>query len=247
LLALRDVSEARLLDEQRDDFTDMVVHDLRGPLGAMQNALQLVLPRISSPEDEEDNTVLLKSAAGNTSRLLRLVETLLDISKMQRSGLELKREPVALRALVSAASGALLTTAQRSNIVLHSQIPDNLPLLYVDCEQVERVLINLLDNAVRYSPAGGEIHLNAHETEPGKWIEVRISDSGPGIPPERREEVFERFRRIPGQQPQRGHRGHGLGLNFVKMAVEQHGGTIRVVDDSELPGACFAFTLPIAN
>lgn len=247
LLVLRDVSEARLLDEQREDFTDMVIHDLRGPLGAIQNAVHLVLPRISNPEDAADNTILLKSSAGNTSRLLRLVETLLDISKMQRAGLELKCEPVALRTLVAAASGALLTTAQKSDIVLQSQIPDDLPLIYVDCEQIERVLINLMDNAVRYSPAGGEIRVSASVTEPGQWVEVRLADSGPGIPPEHRSEVFERFRRIPGQQPQRGHRGHGLGLNFVKMAVEQHGGSIRVADDPELPGACFAFTLPIAN
>ena len=247
LLVLRDVSDVRLLDEQRDDFTDMVIHDLRGPLGAIQNAVHLVLPRIGIPEDEADNTALLKSSAGNTSRLLRLVETLLDISKMQRAGLDLKREPVALRTLVAAASGALLTTAQKSNIVLQSQIPDNLPMLYVDCEQIERVLINLMDNAVRYSPAGGEIRVSARVSEPDKWVEVRLADSGPGIPLEHRSEVFERFRRIPGQQPQRGHRGHGLGLNFVKMAVEQHGGSIRVADDADLPGACFAFTLPIAN
>jgi two-component system phosphate regulon sensor histidine kinase PhoR len=247
LLALRDVTEARLLDEQREDFTDMVIHDLRGPLGAIQNAVHLVLPRLGSPEDVEDNTVLLKSSAGNAARLLRLVETLLDISKMQRARLELKREPVALRTLVASASGALLTTAQRSNIVLHSQIPDDLPLLYVDCEQVERILINLLDNAVRYSPAGGEIRISAHVSEVGKWVEVRFADSGPGIPSDRRSEIFERFRRIPGQQPQRGHRGHGLGLNFVKMAVEQHGGSILVTDDPDLPGACFVFTLPIAN
>jgi PAS domain S-box-containing protein len=181
LLVLRDVSEARLLDEQREDFTDMVIHDLRGPLGAIQNAVHLVLPRISNPEDAADNTILLKSSAGNTSRLLRLVETLLDISKMQRAGLELKCEPVALRTLVAAASGALLTTAQKSDIVLQSQIPDDLPLIYVDCEQIERVLINLMDNAVRYSPAGGEIRVSASVTEPGQWVEVRLADSGPGI------------------------------------------------------------------
>jgi PAS domain S-box-containing protein len=249
LLSLRDVTEARLLEEQREDFTDMVIHDLRGPLGAIQNAVHLVLPRLGSPEDEADNTLLLKSSAGNAARMLRLVETLLDISRMQRAGLELKREPVALRTLVSAASGALLTTAQRSNIVLHSQIPDDLPLIHVDCEQIERVLINLMDNAVRYSPMGGEIRVSARVAEAGKWVEVRLADSGPGIPPERRSEVFERFRRIPGQQPQRGHRGHGLGLNFVKLAVEQHGGSIRVADadNPDLPGACFIFSLPIAD
>jgi signal transduction histidine kinase len=82
---------------------------------------------------------------------------------------------------------------------------------------------------------------------PGEWIEVRINDSGPGIPVDRREDIFGRFNRIPGQLPKRGHKGHGLGLNFTKQAIEKHGGRITVADGCKLSGACFVFTLPIAK
>lgn len=247
LLVLRDITEARLLEEQREDFTDMVVHDLRGPLGAMQSAMELVLPRLGIPEDNDDNAILISTSRDNAFRLLRLVETLLDISRMQRPGLELKRENTTLPVLVDTAFNAIMISAQKADIQLKATFPDDLPPVDVDREKIERTLINLLDNAVRYTPTGGIIQLTAKVLEPGKWIEVRLADSGPGIPPQRRSDIFERFRRVPGQEPRRGHKGHGLGLNFVKVAIERHGGTIRIDDDCDLPGACFIFTLPIAR
>lgn len=244
LLVLQDITEARLLEEQREDFADMLVHDLRGPLGAIQSSMELVLPRLSQPEDEADNAILIKSSAESAARLLRLVETLLDISKMQHAGLELRRETVPLPVIVETAFASLRTLAQEAGITLRVRLPADLPPLCVDPEKVERVLINLLDNAVRYSPAGGEIRLTGQLVEAGKWVEVCVVDAGPGILPERRVHIFERFRRLPGQLPSRGHKGHGLGLTFVRLVIEQHGGTIRVEDDDELPGACFVFRLP---
>jgi len=246
LLVLRDVTEARLLEEQREDLTDMLIHDLRGPLGAIQNAMDLALPRLAEPADYADNAVLIAASRENAARLLRLVETLLDISRMQRPGLELRREAVSIETMAQSAITALLTTAQKARIRIRTDFPSDLPPVDVDHEKIERVIINLLDNALRYAPSGSDILLTAHVLEPQQWVEIRVADSGPGIPPERHTDIFERFRRIPGQEPRRGHRGHGLGLNFARMAVEKHGGSIRIADDCALPGACFAFTLPAA-
>lgn len=247
LLVLRDVTDARLLEEQREDLTDMVIHDLRGPLGSIQNAMDLVIPRLSEPEEYEDNAVLLRASRDNAARLLLLVETLLDISRMQRPGLELKCEAVAVDSMVQTAFTAMLTSAQKAHLTLRAELPADLPPVYVDREKIERVLINLLDNAVRYTPTGGDIQVTACALPAAGLVEVRVADSGPGIPRERRANIFERFRRIPGHEPRRGHKGHGLGLNFTKMAVEHHGGSIHIADDCALPGACLVFTLPIAE
>jgi PAS domain S-box-containing protein len=246
LLVLRDVSEAQRLEEQREDLTDMLVHDLRGPLGSIRNAVDLVLAGLDDPQMLEESAVLLRASRKNTVRLLNLVETLLDIARMQSPDMVLDLEPVTVSALMDTTLTALATPIQEVQIRIHCDLSDDLPLVRVDIEKIERVFINLLDNALRYTPEHGEILLQAQVKAPGKWVEICINDSGPGIPPERRDEVFERFRRIPGQSPQRGHKGHGLGLNFTRQAIEKHGGTIQVVD-GPLPGACFIFSLPITE
>lgn len=245
LLVLRNVTEARLLEEQREDFTDMVIHDLRGPLGGIANAASLIQAELAGDERLNDSIQLAQTAYDNAQRLLSLVETLLDISRMQRPGLQLQCQAVPLAALVTVAFSALRVSMQEAHIAFTVDLPSDLPPVFVDREKIERVLINLLDNAVRYTPTEGSIRVSG--TQAGQWVEVRIADTGPGIPLERRADIFERFRRIPGQEPKRGHKGHGLGLNFARLAVEHHGGTIQVVDDCNLPGACFMFTLPIAE
>ena len=245
LLVLRDVTESKLLDEQREDFADMVVHDLRGPLGGIINALTLALPMLGIPEDTPDAETLLQGAITSSSRLLVLVNTLLDISKMQRPGLELDCEPVSVAALAETAFMTLVTPLMQAKIDVDFDLPADLPFVYVDREKLERVFINLLDNAMRYSPAGGQIKIKSRAGD--DRVEVRIIDSGPGIPPERRDQIFDRFQRIPGRDPLRGHRGHGLGLTFTRLAIEAHGGTIHIADDDELSGACFVFTLPIVK
>ncbi len=247
LLVLRDVTGIKQLEAQREDLTDMVVHDLRGPLGSIQNALDLALITLDDETALEENTLLLNNSRTNTVRLLRLVETLLDIAKMQSPDMALALQPVSVVQLVETAYMALASALQQAQINVEFDIPTNLPLVLADEEKIERVLVNLLDNALRYTPTGGEICIQVKIITPDQWMAVIINDSGPGIPPDQRDEIFERFNRVPGQVPKRGHKGNGLGLNFSKQAIEKHGGTIHVAADGKLPGACFVFTLPIAK
>jgi signal transduction histidine kinase len=109
-----------------------------------------------------------------------------------------------------------------------------------------RVLINLLDNAVRHTPSDGDVLVAAERTPDGQQILLRVADSGRGIPAEEREKVFEKFKQAKGSVATRGQRGTGLGLTFCRLAVEAHGGHIWVEESSPLGGASFAFTMPIA-
>ncbi len=245
LLVLRDVTRAKLLEEQREDFSDMVVHDLRGPLGSIQNALDLALAHVGEPESKEVNAMLMHASKENVGRLMGLVETLLDIARMQSPDMVLDCEPVSLQALVETAHRALTSSIEQANLHFIQEIPPDLPDVYVDRDKIVRVLVNLLDNAIRYTSVKGDVMIAARVLEPGKLVEVRVSDSGPGIPVDMRDSIFDRFQRVPGQKPARGHKGHGLGLNFTRQAIEKHGGSIHIADDGELSGACFAFTLPI--
>jgi signal transduction histidine kinase len=118
-----------------------------------------------------------------------------------------------------------------------------LPLIDVDQDMMRRVLINLLDNALRHTPMQGQILVRAYARRGD--ILFLVADSGPGIPAEERERVFERYRQIPQNRPQRGSKGQGLGLAFCKLAVEAHGGQILVEPHGPLPGACFSVSIPI--
>jgi signal transduction histidine kinase len=125
-------------------------------------------------------------------------------------------------------------------------MPADLPQAYADPDKIKRILINLLDNGLRYTPSDGEILILANQMD-AKRIIVRIADSGSGIPPEERERIFEKYRQIKGKSPAHGRKGTGLGLAFCKAAIEAHGEQIWVEPKGPLSGACFAFTLPILS
>jgi signal transduction histidine kinase len=179
------------------------------------------------------------------SRLMGLIESMLDIAKLERREMPLNRQPVAIKELIDGAHKALFATVQEAQVEVEFSVPDNLPDVHVDPELTRRVLINLLGNALRYTPSQGKILISANLTRQQDRVIVRVADSGRGIPPEERERIFEKYRQVQGSTPYRGGRGTGLGLTFCKLVVEQHGERIWVEPESPLSGACFAFTLPI--
>ena len=137
----------------------------------------------------------------------------------------------------------LMPSIQEAELRLNFNIPTDLPPVQADRDKIERVLINLLDNAMRYTPKGGEILVAVRANE-ADMVQVQIADSGPGIPPHEREQVFAKFHRIKNNDPLRGNKGSGLGLTFCKLAIEAHGGHIQVDAESPLSGASFSLTLP---
>lgn len=252
LLVLQDITEARLLNEHREDLARMVIHDLRGPLGAIISGINGGLDTLDTPPDSpgyaasmQDTRDLLRASHVSANRLLHLVNSLLDVARLESHLMRLDKQPVSLAEVAATACTALAASAQQAHIRITVSVPPDLPPARADSDLIERVIINLLDNAVRYTPAGGEVRISAQAGAPG-MLRVRVADSGPGIPPQERAHIFEKFGRIQGRRPLRGAHGLGLGLTFCQLAVDAHGGSISVEDGCEPGGACFAFTLPVA-
>jgi two-component system sensor histidine kinase KdpD len=231
---------ARLLEEidtLRRALVGAVSHDLRTPLATIKlSASALVDSGASlSPEDIKELAELVDAQA---DRLDRLVSNLLDMTRIQSGALELRRQPAALGDLVDEALLVLGRSGRSAEVDL--VVPDDLPLVDVDHVLVRQVLANLLDNALRHSPPRGAVTVPAQRGADGK-VEVRVTDSGPGVPPAERERIFQVFNRREA-----GGRG-GLGLAIVQAFLEAHGERIWVEDAGPVArprGASFVFTLP---
>lgn len=249
LLVLRDIHEEKELQRFQEMLQHGVVHDLGGPLGSIITSLTYLLSILDEEEDLEAQRELLEQMISipleSAQDLLRTVETLRDIPRIPE--MQLEQIPVHAHDLAAKAHNALNSSLNDANITLHYDMQPDLPLLYVDLDLARRIVTNLLHNAVKFTPENGAIMISADvwQEEEG-FVRVRVSDTGPGIPPEERERIFKRFIQISGHRPRTGGKGTGLGLNFCKVAAEAHGGRIWVADEGPLPGACFAFTLPIA-
>jgi signal transduction histidine kinase len=221
----------REVDLAKTEFVAVASHEFRTPLAAILGVLGTLRSHADSltPEIREE---LLDGATAQASRLSRLVEDLLTVSRIEEGIVTLDVRPVELEALVAEAAEAS-GTAERLVTELHGV--ERIPC---DADRVIRVLTNLLDNARKYSPAEGRIFLAVADSD--REVTVSVRDEGPGIPRERRDEVFDRFRRLVDRPDKP---GSGLGLYITRALVEAHGGTIRV-DDAPGGGAEFVFTLP---
>ncbi len=245
LLVLRDNTEQKLLADFRDEITHMAVHDLRGPLTAIINGIDMTLTLGLDSAPEENERVLrlsLESARG----LMRIVDSLLDVAKLENRRMPIRAQAIGAADLIAGVRETLANSLQDAQIQLDMALPDDLPLLNVDVDLMRRVLVNLLDNALRFTPQGEKIRIDA-ERDGDQQVILRVSDSGPGIPEAERALIFERYRQSSGTQPLRGSKGTGLGLTFCRLAVEAHGGRIWAEAARDLPGACFAIRLPTAT
>ena len=227
------------LDQLRRETSDLIVHDLRNPLhliGGVLGLLKMALP----DETLKANRELFDLADVAYGRIQRLIEALLEVAKMEAGQAQLQLEPTPLPPLVSEIIAQELVAAKkRRRLAIHATLPPDLPLLMIDPHAIERVLINLLDNAVSFTPDDGMIAVEA-AAEPD-CVRVSVADSGPGIPPEDCVRIFERFAQVPRNALRR---GFGLGLTFCRLTIEAHGGRIWVEPGEGGFGSRFIFTLP---
>jgi PAS domain S-box-containing protein len=237
LFVYTDITPRKLLEEQRSEFLTVAAHELRTPLTPLSMYLQNIEKRLARGMRIEPE--LASKARRQVTRLARLVEDLLDVSRIESGRLEIQREPVALDELVGAVVDDFRSVAPCHEIVLVR--PPERTTIVGDHQRIEQVLVNLLQNAIKYSPQGGQIVVTVGRE--GAEAIVSVSDQGIGVPAEEQQRLFERFFRARNAAT-RHFGGLGIGLFVSHEIVQRHGGRFLVTSESG-KGAMFTFTLPL--
>ncbi|MCK6578249.1 MAG: ATP-binding protein [Anaerolineae bacterium] len=230
-------------------FIQMAVHDLRGPLTAILNGLDLSL-QTEYPLEPEETSRILRLCLDSGNALMRQIDSLLDIAQIENNSLLLHPQQVDPRTLIDNAYRTLANTFIEKNIRLDMRYEEPLPPFQADAEIMRRVFVNMLDNALRFSGRGAAILVEARAEVGGegrRMLALSVTDNGPGIPEDQRATVFDAYRRLEQTEQAPGaRRGMGLGLTFCKLAVEAHQGRITVEDaGGGMSGARFVVRLPI--
>jgi len=230
--------------EANDMITTTLVHDLRSPASAVLGALDVLAEFHQKDQGEEDDLAdqAMKVARHSTQRLLNLIDSMMDSARSQAGRLDLSLGEVDLRKLAGTVLSEFMPQAREYGIMLQNEITEATPTVRADQNKILRVLSNLVDNAIKFTPAGGQVVLSA-EPAAQEMLAIHVRDTGPGIPEAYREIIFDRFSQVPGSYGRQ--RGSGLGLTFCRLAVEANGGKIWV-DQNPGGGSCFTFTLPLA-
>jgi NtrC-family two-component system sensor histidine kinase KinB len=236
VLVVRDVTEERLFERLRSEFVLRASHELRTPVTSVRMALGLLERSLAPPEGSRERE-LLDTVASDMNRLLQLIENLLDLSRLYARTRALERSDVAADALLRRALERFEDQARQRQVALTLDCSGGLPLLSVDCGLLDRVLDNLLGNALRNTPKGGAVRLSCR-AGPGQLL-IEVSDSGPGIPGARLARVFEPFVQVGGKTG-----GAGLGLAMCREIIEQHEGRIDVASEPG-QGTRFTVRLPV--
>jgi PAS domain S-box-containing protein len=242
VVAFQDITRLREVDRMKDEFVSIVSHELRTPLTSIRGSVQLVLDEANSVPDPEHRK-LLQIALNNCERLVRIINDILDVSKIESGNLTLRRKAVHVADLVRQSIDVVMPPARNASVTLEWNVPANIRPVMVDPDRVVQALVNLLSNAVKFAPPGSTVTTTVTGTE--HVVTFAVADQGEGIAPENLNRLFQKFQQVDSSSSRR-KGGTGLGLAITKALVEQHGGRISV--DSELnKGTRFSFTLPAAT
>lgn len=248
LWVVSDVTRERESDRLKSEFISVVSHELRTPLTSILGYTELLLARDFAPNEQR---AFVKTVYDEASHLSQIVEDLLGFSRLEAGSVRLNQWVVSLRQLIGEMTAQLnIHLSSRHRLLIH--LPNQLPPAYIDRDKVKQILFNLLTNAAKYSPRGGEISLSAEELTslpdqhpPGRFLLLTVRDQGIGMSAEELPRIWERFYRIDNSNTRR-IGGTGLGLSITKALVELHGGRIWA---ESVPGrgSAFFFTLPVAT
>lgn len=236
---LRDITARKELDALRDDMTSMIFHDLRSPLGNIVSSLEMMGALM--PNDE---TLLsmLNIAKNSTGRIQRLVNSLLDINRLESGQQVADQNSVDPLELIRESLRDVEPSAAARQQKLEVKTISILPLIWVDVDMIYRVFVNLLENAIKFTPVGGRVEIGGQTTD-GVFVKFWVRDNGLGISPPDQERIFEKFTRVRGKNRPG---GLGVGLAFCRLAVLGHGGDIWVESEVD-KGTTFWLTLPVAQ
>ena len=235
IVVLHDTSDIRRLETVKRDFVVNASHELRTPLTSIRGSLEMLEGQLSGDSERWVETI-----RRNAQRMSAIVEDLLLLSSLEARGAERSREPVALEKLVADVAGMFANRAQAKGLALKVSVADSLPRVFADSFLVEQMLVNLLDNALKFTEAG-DVMVNVFQER--EWMCIEVSDTGLGIAEEHLPRLFERFY-VVDKSRSRKLGGTGLGLSIVKHIVQSHGGTVAV---ESVPGrgTTFIVRLPV--
>ncbi|MBC7262797.1 MAG: GAF domain-containing protein [Chloroflexi bacterium] len=236
---LRDVTSQKELDRMKSDFLSVVSHELKTPLHSIKGFVDIILMG-KTGEINEVQRDFLQTVMDQATQLQNLINDLLEFSRLESGQVKLRPEPMSLYEVADRVVGRLKPLADQGGVNLKSDIAADFTVIEADAARVEQVITNLVDNAIKFTPSGGRVVISAEDR--GNHVQVSVSDTGIGIPPEEQERIFDRFYQVE-KGPTRSYRGTGLGLTICKHIVEHHHGRIWV-ESREGEGSVFHFTLP---
>ncbi len=230
--------ELETLEQSRRDLVANVSHELKTPITAIRAHLENILDGVERPDPATLDVML-----GQVERLGRIVDQLLDLSKLESGEVPLHLEELPLHPLVDELISEIGVALPGRGVTVHNDVPGDLPALRADRERVHQVLFNLIDNAVRFTPAGGTVTVSARRDDGA--VQIAVVDTGSGISPEHLPRLFERFYRADPSRS-RGDGGTGIGLAIARSVVEAHGGSIRAESEPGR-GSVFTFDIPAVD
>lgn len=239
VVLLRDITERKKLEEMRTEFVANVSHELRTPLTSIRGFLETLLD--GALDDPNAARHFLEIMSKETERLTRLIDDLLDLSKIEERRVVHRWQAVDLGDLINRVASMFRPQAREKELSLSVQLPPGLPHVQGDPDMLAQVLINLVDNAIKYTPAKRQVTIRAMAV--GDQLRVEVEDTGIGIPAESLPRIFERFYRVDKARS-RELGGIGLGLAIVKHIIRAHGGKVQV-ESTPGKGSIFSFTLPL--
>ncbi|HLJ53963.1 MAG TPA: ATP-binding protein, partial [Chthonomonadaceae bacterium] len=239
VVVLEDVTHLRELDRLKTEFIGVASHELRTPVTSLLLSVNLLQEGAAGPLTAEQAEIVAAQRQ-DLERLERMTRDLLDLARLEAGVTPPRFAIVDAAALLSGAAAAVEAQASDKGVRLGREAASALPAVRADAGQITRVLVNLLNNAIRHTPPGGRVEIGARPA-PGS-VELRVSDTGSGIPADYLPRIFDRFVQVPGAAPG----GSGLGLSIAKTILQAHGSEM-IVQSSLGRGSSFAFTLPAAD
>lgn len=249
---LRDITREKEIDRMKSEFIAIASHEMRTPLTAIKNAVDIIL-KGKAGETTDVQERFLSMASRNIDRISTLVNNLLDISKIEAGKIELNYTEVHMKDLIEDVVNTLWALADEKSVALEMHIAPALPRVYADPSRIHQVLTNIVGNAIKFTPERGIVTISAQESEQRSagdprnrvdFIEVSVTDTGIGIPKRFVTHIFDKFYQVASSLSQQKHVGTGLGMAISKGIVQAHGGKIRCTSKTG-KGSTFSFTLPI--
>ena len=230
----------RELDKLKSQFLSVATHELRTPLSIILGYNSMLSDSLHDRLDEQERQTLHESVSA-CKRLIRLVNSMLDITQIESGKMRMSFEPADLRRIVLGVASLFQHQAQTKNVHIATEVPARLPRMVMDSERIEQVLVNLVGNALKFTGPGGSITIAVRLTAGGAVVSV--SDTGIGIPAEDLDKIFDEFAQVRRQAANRQREGSGLGLAIARRIVEAHHGSLEVRSEVGR-GSTFSFTLP---